>query len=85
MSNTYKRPQKVMHWRDAILLLESGQKCTLKLWKLSTGDILVYENAVCIGKHWRGGTHTVKLPMSGLTRTFRDITLFEINGYEIYR
>ena len=65
--------------------LETGQPCTLKLWKLSTGDILVYRNAVCIGSHWRRGIHRVRLPESHLIREFRDITLFEINGYEVIR
>lgn len=80
-----KRPAKVMHYKDAMLLLESGQPCDLKLWKMSTGDILEYRGAVCIGTHWRGGTHRVRLPQSQVIREFRDITLFEINGYEIYR
>ncbi len=80
-----KRPSKCIHWKDAISLLETQIPATLKLWKLSTGDILVYRNAVCIGSHWRGGTHRVRLPESNLIREFRDITLFEINGYEIIR
>lgn len=80
-----KRPKQCVHWKDAIALLESGQPCTLKVWKLSTGDIIEYSNAVCIGKHWRGGTHRIKLPVSNIIREFRDITLFEINGYEIIR
>lgn len=82
MSN---RPSKCLHWKDAIALLESKQPVTLKVWKLSTGDILIYRNAVCIGSHWRGGTHRIRLPESNMIREFRDITLFEINGYEILR
>lgn len=81
----YKRPSRVMHWRDAVALLESGQPCDLRVWKLSTGDILTYKDCVCVGKHWRGGTHKIRCAGSGLIREFRDITLFEINGYEIYR
>ena len=49
----------MLHWRDALALLESGQPCTLKVWKLSTGDILTYHDAVCIGRYWRGGTHMI--------------------------
>jgi hypothetical protein len=33
----------VIHIKDALRLLESGQPCNLKLWKLSTGDILEYK------------------------------------------
>lgn len=82
MSN---RPDRCIHWRDAITLLESRQPVTLRLWKLSTGDILTYPGVTCIGSHWRGGTHKVIFPDSNLIREFRDITLFEINGFEIIR
>lgn len=79
------RPDRCVHWKDALALLESGMPCTLKVWKLSTGDIIVYRDVVCVGGHWRGGTHLIKIPSSALVRRFRDITLFEINGYEIIR
>lgn len=79
------RPQKMIHWRDAIAMLESGQPCDLAVWKLSTGDIIRYHDVTCIGSHWRRGIHRIKLPESHLIREFRDITLFEINGYEVIR
>jgi len=74
-----------IHYKDAIALLESGKRVNLRVWKISTGDILEYRDVVCIGKHWRGGTHRIALPYSGLIREFRDVTMFEINGMEIYR
>lgn len=73
-----------LHQRDALRLLEDGRPHRLRLWKLSTGDILTYEGAVCIGHHRRGGTHRVRLPRSALVREFRDITLFEIDDLKIY-
>lgn len=76
---------KAIHWREAVILLESGQPCNLRVWKLSTGDILDYKGAICIGGHWRKGTHRIRLPHSHLIREFRDITLFEINNMTIYR
>lgn len=75
---------KVIHKKDAIHLLETGKSCNIKVWKLSTGDILEYTGVRCVGSHWRGGTHKVILPKSKLIREFRDITLFEINGMEIF-
>ena len=78
------RPKGVLHIKDAILLLESGQPVDLRLWKLATGDILEYKGAVCIGGHWRRGTHRVRLPKSNVIREFRDVTLFEINNNTIY-
>lgn len=81
----YKRPIRHLHWKDALLLLESGQRCTLKVWKLSTAEVLEYRDVVCVGQNWRRGTHRVKFEHSHLIREFRDVTLFEINGYEIDR
>lgn len=75
---------KAIHMKDAIRLLETGQPCTLRLWKMSTGDILIYKDVRCVSAHWRGGTHLVKLPMSGVLRRLRDIAMFEINGMSIY-
>lgn len=79
------RPNKCLHWKDAVTLLESGEPCTLRVMKLSTGDVLTYRDAVCVGGHWRRGTHRIRIQTSQLIREFRDITLFEINGYEIIR
>ena len=73
-----------LHRRDAIRLLEDGQPHDLRVWKISTGDILHYKGAVCCGAHQRGGTHRIRLPLSGVIREFRDITMFEIDGLSIY-
>lgn len=80
----HRQPKGVLHIKDALLLLESGLPVNLRLWKLATGDILEYKDAICIGGHWRRGTHRVKLPNSGVIREFRDVTLFEINNNTIY-
>lgn len=48
---------RVIHIKDAIRLLESGQPCNIRVWKLSTGDIIEYKGVRCVGSHWRGGTH----------------------------
>lgn len=74
----------VIHRNDALRMLETGQPCDLKVWKLSTGDIIEYKGVRCVGSHWRGGTHKIAIPRSTLLREFRDITLFEINGLEIF-
>lgn len=76
--------RRVIHMKEAIRLLESGEPCDLKVWKLSTGDIIEYKGVQCIGSHWRGGRHRVKLPVSRQIREFRDITMFNFNGMEVY-
>ena len=79
------RPVRVMTWPDAVALLESGEAVNLKCWKLKNAEILEYRGVRCVGSHWRGGTHRLKFPESHLIREVRDITIFEINGYEIIR
>lgn len=69
---------------DALRLLKDGRPHTLRLWKLSTGDILTYTDAVCLHGHARGGFHRLRLPHSSLIRCMRDICLFEIDGLKIY-
>lgn len=79
------RPARLtIHLQDALRLLEDGEPHKLRLWKLSTGDILTYHQARCTSRHTRGGTHKVRLPQSGLLREFRDVTLFEIDDMRIY-
>ena len=77
-------PNNAIPLKDALRLLEDHRPHTLRLWKISTGDVLVYKDAVCKGGWKRHGTHTVQLPQSTLFRTFRDVTLFNIDGMEIY-
>lgn len=73
-----------IHKNDAFKLLEDGQPHKLQLWKISTGDILTYHNAICLNKFTRGGTHKVRIPRSEVIREFRDVTLFKIDNLEIY-
>ncbi len=75
---------KSIHKNDAIRLLEDKQPHDLKVWKLSSGDIIHYKNAVCVGGFKRKGTHRIMIPLSGVIREFRDISFFEIDGLEIY-
>lgn len=75
---------RTLHRNQALRLLADGHPHRLRLWKLKTGDILCYESATLKTRHIRGGTHTVLLHPSGEIRTFRDITLFEIDHMKIY-
>lgn len=82
---TARRPTEMMTWRDAAALIESGAPVTIRCWKLSNGAILEYRDAVCVGSHFRTATHRLKLPASHLIREVRDITIFQVNQYEIIR
>lgn len=75
---------KSIHKRDALRLLEDRQPHTIKVWKLSTGDILTYKDCICHSADRRCGTHKIRVPLSGVLREFRDITMFEIDGLSVY-
>lgn len=75
---------KAIHLADAIRLLSDRQPHTLRLWKLSTGDILTYESVTLQGTWKRGGLQRVRFPRSGEIRAFRDVSLFEIDGLAVY-
>lgn len=69
---------------EALRLLHDGQPHLIRVWKLSTGDILEYRNATYRGGNRRGGTTRVLLHPSGQIREFRNITLHHIDGLAIY-
>lgn len=74
---------QTIYINSARKILDSGAEVDLKLWELKTGNILVYNKVRCISSYFRGGTRKVRLP-NGQIREFRDVTLFEINGLEVY-
>ncbi len=73
-----------IHKLDALRLLEDGQLHDLKVWKLSNGEIISYTNTVYVGRRTRSGIHRVRVEASGQVREFRDCTLFEIDGMDVY-
>ena len=78
------KPLTSIHRNDAVRLLSDGHAHRLRLWKLSTGDILTYEHATLMGRHVRGGSAKVRLHPSGEVRQLRLVCLFEIDGLSIY-
>lgn len=73
-----------MHLSDALRLLKDGQPHKLRVYKLSTGDILTYHDAVCIGGHVIRGYIRVRLPKSLLIRQFKTVALAEIDDLKVY-
>lgn len=74
----------VIHIKEAVAMLKDREPHHLRVWKLATGDILNYKDAVYLGSNERGGTITVRLSRSGEKRTFRRVCLFEIDELNIY-
>lgn len=75
---------RVIHRKDALRLLSDHHPHRLRLWKFSTGEILLYPRAVRIGAHQRGGMVRVQLQPSGEIRTFHEFCLFEIDDILIH-
>lgn len=75
---------KAIHLTEALRILSDREPHTLRLWKLSTGDILTYEGVRYLGEFRRKGVHRVRFPQSGQIRAFRDVSLFEIDGLAVY-
>ena len=76
--------RQAIHIKEAVAMLKDRKPHQLRVWKLSTGDILNYNEAVYLGSNERGGTITVRLSRSKETRTFRRVCLFEIDNLTIY-
>lgn len=75
---------KTLHVTRAIELIRQGEPVELRVWKMATGDILEYRNAVFLGRDVRHGTIRIKLQTSGQIREFRDVCLIAINGMEVF-
>ena len=76
--------RQAIHIKEAVAMLKDRKPHQLRVWKLSTGDIINYTEAVYLGSNERGGTITVSLPRSRETRTLRRVCLFEIDNLKIY-
>ena len=76
--------RQAIHIKEAVAILKDRKPHQLRVWKLSTGDIINYTEAVYLGSNERGGTITVRLSRSGEKRTFRRVCLFEIDELNIY-
>ena len=73
-----------IHHREARVLLRDGQMHRLKVWKKSTGEILLYRRALYLGSHTNVRMTRVKLFPSGEIREFHNFLLFEIDDMQVY-
>lgn len=78
-----KKPAAI-HLNDALRLLSDRRPHDLRLWKLSTGDILSYRGVTLSGAWRRGGLCRVRFPQSGQIRAFKAVSLFEIDGMAVF-
>ena len=82
--NEQRMYPKRIHHAEARRLLRDGQPHRLKVWKMATGEILLYSRAIYQGEHNRRHYTRVLLLPSGEIREFCNYTLFEIDDMKIY-
>jgi hypothetical protein len=65
-------------------MLKSGEAVSLKFWRLEDASIISAENVICTSGYHHGNTFNIKFLNSGVFRTIRAITIFEINDMEVF-
>ena len=73
----------VVHMTTARRMLDSGDAVDLKFWK-SDGTIVSANNVICTSSNFKNNTVNLKFLSSGQFRKVRVVSLFEINGMEIF-
>nr|DAY94271.1 MAG TPA: hypothetical protein [Caudoviricetes sp.] len=74
---------RAIHINEARKILDSQDPVDLKVWEMSTGEILEYTEVVCFSSYFRGGTRKLRFPNKQI-REVRDVCIFEINGLEVF-
>lgn len=73
----------MVHMNTARTILESGNAVDVKFWE-KDGTIVSANNVICTSTYYRNNTANLKFRESGEFRKVRMITIFEINGMEVF-
>jgi hypothetical protein len=73
----------LIHINTLRQMLRSGAAVSLKFWK-EDGTIVSAENVICTSSHHQSNTFNLKFLNSGVSRTVRAVTIFEINDLEVF-
>lgn len=65
-------------------ILREGKPFSCRVWKISTGEILNYNNVVCTSTNFQRNTANLLFVESRQIRKVRIICIFELNDEEIY-
>lgn len=72
-----------IHINTAREMLRSGDALDLKFWK-TDGTIVHANQVICTSSHFKGNTVNLKFLTSNQFRKVRMVTIFEINGMEVF-
>ena len=59
------------------------ERVTIQCFK-QNGEIILLQNWLVLGQHFRGGTHRFINPANGQIRCITDIFILEYNSHKIY-
>jgi hypothetical protein len=65
-------------------MLKSGAAVSLKFWRLEDAEVISAQNVICTSRFYPNDTVNLKFLNSGQFRTVRLITVFEVNGMEVF-
>lgn len=65
-------------------ILRDNVPFNCKVWKISTGEILTYNNVVCTSSNFEKNSAKLLFTESREVRSVRIICIFEVNDEEIY-
>lgn len=75
--------KKSIHINEARIILRSKQELDLKFWE-KDGSIVNCNHVICISDNYKNNTFNIKFMVSGEIRRIRAVSIFEINGMEVY-
>ena len=76
--------RRAIHQKEALQLLKEEGPHKLRLWKMSTGDILEYPQAYLLNYSPRRGIAKVRLQPSCVIHEFHLFCLHQIDDLDIY-
>lgn len=72
-----------IHMNTARQMLRSGDALDIKFWK-SDGSIVHAGNVICTSTNYQNNTVNLKFLTSKQFRKVRMVSIFEINGMEVF-
>lgn len=73
----------VIHINTARKMFEAGDAMDIRFWD-SHGNIITASNVICTSSYFENNTINIKFLISKQFRKVRVISIFEVNGMEVF-
>ncbi|MEA5062645.1 MAG: hypothetical protein VB054_04830 [Petrimonas sp.] len=74
---------QAIHINTARKIFEAKEAMDLKFWK-ADGSIVNANNVICTSSYFHNNTINIKFLMSNQFRKVRVVSIFEVNGMEVF-